>query len=547
MSRHPPCAYSLSLFDSPRKIVHMSEESDNPSYEDFSKIEDGKSIQEGGQSTIERKVCAFNEFKKHLLENKIVEHFEPGFSDLDPKYQRQLSLEEVEEMFLSLLKGKKVIIKSKKNWTIEETLLLLFFVRNYSAMIRESTAEFGNEEWDYISSLLPRRSGELCRMRWAALHKVNVHEAPWTEEEDQTLLKLVQTYGTKKWTAIARELNRTSQSMSFRHGKQCRERWINHLDPCINRGAWSPLEDLHLLQTFIEQGKKWSVIAKLVGNRTENAVKNRWKSLLNKRSEGRRRPMGESDEILCKRLIEIMKVDLMRNLEKQAEIKVLLDHDTTSTIKTEDFREDECNRSVPKIESSSSLTQDDTVVEKNTMSTGNFAILKEVNVSLLPEMIKRSKESYGDLSKVLSEAEDIKEQSLSNLTLYDALDDLSVCLVNKTKKIVYTAEDSSQQKILNDLVIALIRLQIGGCNNLKEELKENLLSFSRRLDLGIREEQSYNEEGTINFNSSSLKNSGIPSDLKLSRKIYDFENFAEWKLDNTIRKGEDLHLIDDPT
>ena len=29
-------------------------------------------------------------------------------------------------------------------------------------------------------------------------------------------------------------------------------------------------------------GKKWSEIAKLIGSRTENAVKNRWKSLIKK-------------------------------------------------------------------------------------------------------------------------------------------------------------------------------------------------------------------------------------------------------------------------
>lgn len=45
---------------------------------------------------------------------------------------------------------------------------------------------------------------------------------------------------------------------------------------------WTEEEDLNLLQLALENGLKWSVISKKLTNRTENAVKNRIKSLLNK-------------------------------------------------------------------------------------------------------------------------------------------------------------------------------------------------------------------------------------------------------------------------
>jgi hypothetical protein len=45
---------------------------------------------------------------------------------------------------------------------------------------------------------------------------------------------------------------------------------------------WTEEEDLKLLEVALENGLRWSVISKKLSNRTENAVKNRINSLLNK-------------------------------------------------------------------------------------------------------------------------------------------------------------------------------------------------------------------------------------------------------------------------
>jgi hypothetical protein len=42
------------------------------------------------------------------------------------------------------------------------------------------------------------------------------------------VMELVAMYGAKKWSLIA-------QKLPGRIGKQCRERWHNHLNPNINR------------------------------------------------------------------------------------------------------------------------------------------------------------------------------------------------------------------------------------------------------------------------------------------------------------------------
>lgn len=136
---------------------------------------------------------------------------------------------------------------------------------------------FGQNSWNRISKLLPGKSEIKCHTRWLELNNCShFAKGTWTRQEDEILTRIVVAEGAKNWTHVAK-------SLPGRIGKQCRERWHNHLDPHITKRKWTVEEDMLIVRLHLVHGNRWCDIAKQVDGRTDNAIKNRFNSNLSKR------------------------------------------------------------------------------------------------------------------------------------------------------------------------------------------------------------------------------------------------------------------------
>ncbi|KAM3374092.1 transcription factor MYB48 isoform X1 [Capsicum galapagoense] len=67
-----------------------------------------------------------------------------------------------------------------------------------------------------------------------------------------------------------------------RSGKSCRLRWVNYLNPGLKRGKMTPHEEQLVLQLHSKYGNRWSKIAGKLPGRTDNEIKNYWRTHMRK-------------------------------------------------------------------------------------------------------------------------------------------------------------------------------------------------------------------------------------------------------------------------
>ncbi|NP_001303156.1 transcription factor MYB48-like [Brassica napus] len=113
-------------------------------------------------------------------------------------------------------------------------------------------------------------------------------KGPWTEQEDIILVNFVHLFGDRRWDFIAKVsgLNRT--------GKSCRLRWVNYLHPGLKRGKMTPQEERLVTELHAKWGNRWSKIARKLPGRTDNEIKNYWRTHMRKKAQEKKRHVSPS-------------------------------------------------------------------------------------------------------------------------------------------------------------------------------------------------------------------------------------------------------------
>lgn len=163
-------------------------------------------------------------------------------------------MKELNANSLFLIKKSKLYTK----WTTEEDKVLMASLTDLKI----------RNKWKAISKLLNKKVYD-CINRYKIINPT-IKKGHWTNEEDKQVADLVQNHG-KNWALIA-------SLVKYRTGKQIRQRYLNFLDPKINKEKFQIDEDMKIYKLFKVLKTNWRYYVKYLPDRTADMIKGRYYS-----------------------------------------------------------------------------------------------------------------------------------------------------------------------------------------------------------------------------------------------------------------------------
>lgn len=156
---------------------------------------------------------------------------------------------------------------------------------------------------------------------WKKIPARSLPKHKFSQKDDEKLKEIVQRVGEDDWDEVARQ-------MGPRNARQCKDRWDNYLSPKINKEPWTEEEDELLIKKQLEIGSKWVQIAKFFKGRTDASVKNRWQMLDRKEKKqnnilAKKKPVKKENTIDAKSLFVKFEFDDRDDIFKKEDFRFL--------------------------------------------------------------------------------------------------------------------------------------------------------------------------------------------------------------------------------
>lgn len=144
-----------------------------------------------------------------------------GFEGQWEKIAVDLNTNRTASQCFSHYQAESNLSNAKRKWTLED-----------DESLKEAVDLLGDRNWQQVASMVSGRTGQQCLQRWMKSINPAIRRSRWTLEEDDALRGAVGVYGVGNWTKVQRYT-------PGRTDMQCRERWMNVLDPSIKHEAFS--------------------------------------------------------------------------------------------------------------------------------------------------------------------------------------------------------------------------------------------------------------------------------------------------------------------